>query len=151
LPRDVEGLSVAIDNPNIHPGKVALSIMLLDHLGILPDRVGLLAGWWTPPSAIGRDLSIDFDQSFPMAAPAIRHQGRGTVLMGTTPFDLSPQIDGGFRFILSQASSDPQARPRFDQRASPIFPVIAGLSPLVFFPFRPTYVHSPSIWDGPIR
>jgi hypothetical protein len=151
LAGDVEGIGVAIDHPNIHSGKMPVVIVLLDHLGRLPRRLGLFAGWRTSPSAIGRDVSIHFHQGFPMTTPAIRHQGRGAILMGATTFNLRPQLDGGFRFIVSQTPPDPQAGARFDQGTPPIFPVIVWLSRFVFFSFRPTYVHSPSICDGPIR
>ncbi len=151
LARGVESFRIAINHSNIDPGKMSLVIMLLDHLGILPRLIGLFASGRTSPSAIGRDVSIDFHQRFSMTAPAIGHQRRGTILMGASLFDLGPHIDRGFGFILSQPPSDPQPGARFDQGTPPIFPFIIGLSLLVFFPFRPTYVHSPSIWAGPIR
>ena len=147
----VERIGVTLDQANIHAGKMPLVIVLLDHLGILPRRMGLVAGWPTSPSTIGRDFPIRFHPGFPVTTPAIRHQRRRTILMGATPLNVRLQIDGGFRFILSQAPSDPQARARFDQGTPPICLSIVNLSHFVFLSLRPTYVASPSIGDGPIR
>jgi hypothetical protein len=151
LSRSIQGLCIAVDDANSDAEEMPVLIVLLDHLSILPGRLGLFAGWWTPPSAIGRNVSVHVHQRFPMTSPPIGDQRRWTVLMGWATVNLRPQLDRRFRFILPDPASDPQARLRFDQSTPPIVSGIVWVSHVVFFPFRPTYVHSPSICAGPIR
>jgi hypothetical protein len=93
-------------------------------------------------------MSVHVHQRLPMTSPAIRDQRRRARLMGWATVNLRPQLERCFRFILPHPASDPQARQCFDQGTPPIFPVIAWLAHVVFFLFRPTYVHSPSICAG---
>lgn len=67
-----------------------------------------------------------------MPTPAIRDEGRWTVLMGRSLLDLGPQFRGSLGFVVPDPASHSEARRCFQQRAAPIFAVVIRPPLLVF-------------------
>jgi len=70
---DLSGLTK--DHTRFDPDHPSI-LALLDQLQILPLLTGLLERWWTPAPAVFGHFTINFNQCFPVTAPAIRDQRR---------------------------------------------------------------------------
>jgi len=105
---------IPVDNTNIYAQQVTPRIPLFDHLSIVPLVRGPFACWWSSASGVGRHMSVDAEECFPMPTPAIRQEWRRGVLVCFTLFYLLPKGYGGLRFVLSEPASHPQARCTLD-------------------------------------
>jgi hypothetical protein len=81
-----QGIRLALDHSGHKPEQASVCVTLLGNLHILPILPWLLLARWAATPLIGRNLPVDFQQGFPMSAPAIGNQS-WRVALPAAPFE----------------------------------------------------------------
>src|SRR5215211_3931517 len=128
---------ISVNALRLHPDHPSLTA-LLDHLKVLPARLGLLPARRPSPPSILRHFSPYLHHRLVISTPSIGDQWRWRMPMSSLILELIECFDGGLRLALGYPTRRPQSGVALDQRAAPELSPARALLIAPFCPLLPT-------------